>query len=200
MPYSSFTFKKAKKKFGLTEISTTLFSDVVEIQMSDWLKTTLAITLKMPLKSEKSRSEGIVAPILFELKEHNSDKITLFSGENLDVDNQMGLNGECDFILTKNPKSTTIDAPIFCLVEAKQNIIEKNLGQCVAQMVGAFQFNQTEETPIENIFGAVTTGEIWQFLKLNNNTIYTDINRYFIDNPSKLLGILQSIVDFYQPS
>lgn len=196
MPYSNFTFRQVKKAFGLTEKNIVLFKDVTEIPISDWLKKTLSISSKLPLRSEKARSEGIVAPILFELKERNEDKIALFSGENLDVDDKKGLNGECDFILTKSPFSTTVEAPIFCLVEAKQNIVEKNLGQGVAQMVGAREFNKTEETGVEIIFGAVTTGELWQFLKLDNNTIYTDINKYYIENPDKLIGVLQSIVDF----
>jgi len=197
MSYSQFTFKTVKRQFDLTEINTRLFTEVIEIPISDWLTTTLAMTEKMPLKSEKARSEGIVAPLLFELKQCNMNKITLFSGEELDVDSQKGLNGECDFILTQTPQSTTVDTPIFCLVEAKQNIIEKNLGQCTAQMLGARELNQIEEHPIETIFGAVTTGEIWRFLKLEENIIYTDTSRYFIENPNKILGVLQSIVDFY---
>ncbi len=197
MPYSSFTFRKAKKDFSLTEMNIQLFKDVPEIPVSEWLKQTLAITAKIPLKSEKARSEGIVAPILFELKERNEDKITLLSGENLDVDPQRGLNGECDFILTKTPYSTTLESPVFCLVEAKQHIVENSLGQAVAQMAGAREFNKMEGTAIETIFGAVTSGEVWQFLKLHENTIYTDRQKYFIENPDKLSGILQSIVEFY---
>ena len=105
MSYSQFTFKTVKKQFDLTEINTRLFTEVIEIPISDWLTTTLAMTEKMPLKSEKARSEGIVAPILFELKQCNMNKITLFSGEELDADSQKGLNGECDFILTQNSQT-----------------------------------------------------------------------------------------------
>jgi hypothetical protein len=197
MSYSQFTFKGVKKQFSLTEIKQPLFPNIEEIPISDWLKKTLAITMTLSLNSEKARSEGIVAPFLFELQACNPDKIMLFSGEALDIDSQQGLNGECDFILSQNPHSTTIDAPIFCIVEAKQHIIEKNLGQCVAQMIGAREFNQIENTPINILFGAVTTGEIWQFLKLEDKTIYTDINRYYIENTNKIMGILQSIVNFY---
>ncbi|HHC24682.1 MAG TPA: hypothetical protein ENK58_04600 [Desulfobacterales bacterium] len=168
-----------------------------EVPISDWLRKTLAITSKIPLKSEKARSEGMIAPILFELKERNEDKITLLSGEYLDIDPQQGLNGECDFILTKTPYSTTLESPVFCVVEAKQHILENSLGQGVAQMVGAREFNRVEGTAVETIFGAVTSGEVWQFLKLSDSTIYTDRQRYFIENPARLSGILQSIVDFY---
>ncbi len=197
MPYSKFTFREVKRDFSLTEMNVELFRDVPEIPISDWLAKTLAITAKIPLKSEKARSEGIVAPILFELRERNEDKIALLSGEYLDVDPHRGLNGECDFILTKTPYSTTLESPVFCLVEAKQHILENNLGQGVAQMIGAREFNKAEGSDLETIFGAVTSGETWQFLRLDDNTIYTDRQRYFIENPAKLLGILQSVVDFY---
>lgn len=198
MPYSAFTFRQVKKDFGLAEMNIDLFKDTAEIPISDWLRKTLTITAKLPLKSEKARSEGIVAPILFELKERNEDRITLLSGENLDIDPQRGLNGECDFILTRIPHSTTLESPVFCLTEAKQHIVENNLGQCAAQMIGAREFNRAEGTPIETIYGVVTSGEVWQFLKLHDHIIYTDRHRYFIEHPDKILGILQHIVDCYE--
>ena len=129
--------------------------------------------------------------------EKNQRAFTIFSGETLDVDADKGLNGECDFIISKAMKTYTIQAPIFALVEAKQNIVENNMGQCAAQMVGARIFNQSENQPIETIFGCVTNGEVWQFLKLENETILIDAKKYFLDNLERILGILQAIIDFY---
>jgi hypothetical protein len=107
------------------------------------------------------------------------------------------LNGECDFIISKAIKTYIIQAPIFALVEAKQNIVENNMGQCAAQMMGARIFNQSENQPIETIFGCVTNGEVWQFLKLENQTILIDAKKYFLDNIPQILGVLQAIIDFY---
>ncbi|MGB0930934.1 MAG: hypothetical protein ACPGVB_09170 [Chitinophagales bacterium] len=195
MGYTKYTFRKVKKHFKLTEHKMPLFSDVSPISISDWLKQTLSISTTLTLNSEKARSEGIIAPFLFELKNRNPDKVALFSGENLDVNALEDLNGEVDFILTKTPNSTTIDAPIFCLMEAKQHIIESSLGQCVAQMIAAQIFNKTEKQELPTIYGCVTSGEVWQFLKLSEKTIYTDQNRYYLDKPKQILGILQHIVD-----
>ena len=197
MGYTKYTFKKAKKHFGLTEDKEILFDNFKEIPISDWLKQTLEISQELTLNTEKARSEGIISPFLFELKKRNRDKITVFSGENLDVDSSEDLNGEVDFILTTTPDSTTIDAPIFCLMEAKQHIIENSLGQCVAQMVAAQRFNKDEAREIDAVYGCVTSGEVWQFLKLSDKMIYTDLNRYYLDNPNKILGVLQHIVDFF---
>ena len=67
------------------------------------------------------------------------------------------------------------------------------IGQCIAQMVGASLFNR--EAGYEHpIFGCVTTGETWQFLKLDGNTIFFDQNRYYLNEVDVILGILESIV------
>jgi hypothetical protein len=67
------------------------------------------------------------------------------------------------------------------IVEAKKNDLEAGLGQCVAQMVGARLVNQREGSGVETIFGCVTTGEAWQFLKLEHDVISIDSERYYID-------------------
>jgi len=88
-----------------------------------------------------------------------------------------------------------LQAPIFCLVEAKKNDIKEELGQCVAQMLGATLFNQNEGLEYPVVYGCVTTGEIWQFLKLKDKTFYLDSQHYYINELAKLIGILQAILD-----
>ena len=66
-----------------------------------------------------------------------------------------------------------------------------------SQMIGAKIFNQNKGNDIEIIFGCVTTGEAWQFLKLDHDTILLERNRYYLDNVGQILGMLQNIVDFY---
>jgi hypothetical protein len=56
-------------------------------------------------------------------------------------------------------------------------------------------FNQNENNQCMAIFGCVTTGEIWQFLKLTDKTYYIDNRHYYISEPGKLIGILQTIID-----
>ncbi len=197
MPYSHFTLKSVEKKFNLQETVHNLFPTVEKLDPSAWLQQALEKGSHLALKTEKARSEMIIAPILLEMLDRNHHAITLFSGETLDVDNTQELNGECDFIFSKSGPTYTIQAPIFALVEAKQHIIESSLGQCVAQMVGARLFNQMENQPLETIFGGVSSGEVWQFLKLEQQTIVIDDRRYFLDNLELLLGVLQKIIDVY---
>lgn len=43
-------------------------------------------------------------------------------------------------------------------------------------------------TPLKN--GAVTTGTDWKFLKLTDKTVFIDKRDYFINEVSRILGIL----------
>jgi hypothetical protein len=58
-------------------------------------------------------------------------------------------------------------------------------------MVAAQVFNRREEQGIDTIYGVVTTGEIWKFLKLREDTVSIDLTDYYIlPNLEKILGIL----------
>ncbi|NJO17410.1 MAG: hypothetical protein HC877_17205 [Thioploca sp.] len=199
MSYSNFTLAQVKKDFGLEEQRENLFPHLESIPLSDWFKEVLDIGLELALSSssEKARSEFIVVPILVELEKLHRKSFAIYSGERLDIDESKGLTGECDFILAKGPLKHTIQSPIVALVEAKKNDITAGLGQCVAQLIGAQIFNEQEGNEIKTIFGCVTTGEDWQFLKLEQNVITIDAKRYYIDSVEKILGIFQEIIRFY---
>ncbi|MEO0541215.1 MAG: hypothetical protein AAFZ80_10170 [Cyanobacteria bacterium P01_A01_bin.105] len=186
-----------KKTFELTEQSLELFPQLSPVVPSDWLQETLRYSLKLALSSssEKARSEFIIAPILIELERRNGEQLSIYSGENLDVDSEKGLKGECDFIVARGPVALTMQAPIVSLVEAKKSDIKGGLGQCIAQMLGAQRFNQLEGNQIPVIYGCVTTGEDWQFLALQNTTVSVDSQRYYINELEKILGVLQQVVD-----
>jgi hypothetical protein len=195
MAYSKFTLEEIEQAFELQETTQDLFLSVPSFAPTQWLTDTLTKAKLMPAKSEKARSELLIMPILLTIAEKNEDKITIFSGESLDVDAERGLNGECDFILSKSPKSFSLKAPIFGLVEAKQNIIENSMGQCIAQMIGAKLFNDRKGNIIPAIYGCVSNGDVWQFLKLEQSLITIDNQKYYLDNLEDLLGVLQFIVD-----
>ena len=67
-------------------------------------------------------------------------------------------------------------------------------------MVGARLFNQQEGNGIDIIFGCVTTGEDWQFLKLERDDVLIDSERSYIDRVDKILGMFQAIMACYTPS
>ena len=199
MAYSDFSLQDVVTEFDLVEDRTKLFDNVETLEMSEWLKEAFETGLDLGLfsSSEKARSEFIAAPILLELVRRNRGCLAVHSGKRFDVLPERGLNGECDFILSKGKISYTLRTPIFAMVEAKKNDIDVGVGQCAAQMVGAKIYNESKENGTDTIFGCSTTGEAWQFLKLENGTIFLDDNRYYLDNVGQILGMLQNIIDFY---
>jgi hypothetical protein len=110
------------------------------------------------------------------------------------VDPGRGLNGVCDFIITKSSRQFILSSPLIAIVEAKNDNLRSGLGQCIAAMFASQLFNQQSSTPIESLFGVVTTGSAWKFLRLQQAVITLDVKEYYIDNAGKILGILTHIV------
>ncbi len=195
--YSQFTYEDLEAiniDFGLKNIA---FSGN-RVEPSEFLKKTLETNLRLPLGSETAKSQFITAPILSEILVKNNFEFTFFAGYSFDVDKTKGLKGICDYILTKKPDSPMVDAPIFLLVEAKKDDIEDGIAQCAAEMVAAQIFNERRNNNTTIIFGAVTSGLEWLFLKLEGNFVSIDKKRYYLNDLSELLGVLQDVVDFYK--
>ncbi|GAB4297129.1 MAG: hypothetical protein Fur0025_35030 [Oscillatoriaceae cyanobacterium] len=195
MAYSDFTLTKVKQEFNLTTFEKVdIFADAPEIECSQWLKETLAYYLPITRGSnnEKARSEMIVTPILVELRKGLNEKISLFSGVDFTVDESKGLNGICDFLLSKSTEMLAINAPVITIVEAKKENLNSGLGQCIAEMVAARIFNEKSGNDIRDISGVVTSGTNWQFLKLEGQVVKLDLTEYFLSDLNKILGILAS--------
>lgn len=158
LTYGNFSLKEVRKRFELSEERKILFSVIIEQNPSNWLIQTLKFNEDAALISEKERSELLFSPILTERRQRNNKIFSVYSGAHLDADISFGLNGDCDFILTKSPQLISVETPIFCLVEAKKDDIINTFGQCVAQMLGVRIYNQKDGNTIETIYGCVTTG------------------------------------------
>ncbi|MEI2579633.1 hypothetical protein [Scytonema sp. PRP1] len=197
MAYSDFTLSKFKKVFNIRiDEEADLFANVEPIEVSEKLTSSLEETteLALAINTEKARSEMIITPILLEVRRKANYQISLFSGTDFNVDAEKGLNGYCDFVISHSKEQLTINAPVVIIVEAKNENIKNGLGQCAAAMLAAQLFNQQEGNEIKTIYGAVTTGDIWKFLKLEDTDIFIDLNNYYIKEINKILGILyQSI-------
>jgi len=79
------------------------------------------------------------------------------------------------------------------------NDIEAGLGQCIAQMVAARDFNKREQAAIREVHGCVTRGEAWQFLRLEGSVVTIDRVRIYINNVGAILGVFEAIVARSQP-
>lgn len=195
MAYGDFSAVELMKKFGVTFKASNLFADVKPIAATDWLKLALQKATNLGFGSEKSRSERLVTPILLELNALNNHNFSIYSGVNLDVDDKLGLKGECDFIFSFSRIQDFVMSPIFCITEAKKQDLEQGTIQVSAQLIGAKKLNELENNNIDVLYGCSTTGVEWRFLKYYNNEITIDETRFLIRDLDKLLGVLQFIVD-----
>lgn len=197
MAYSDFSLAKVSKTFELKILdAVNMFSAIPELESSNFLVETLLYTVPLAISSntEKARSEMIIAPILIELRKQLNSEISFFSGIDFTIDPEKGLNGNCDFLISRSPELLILTAPVIIIVEAKKENINGGLGQCVAEMLGARIFNEREGNDIPTIFGAVTSGTNWRFLKLKDQVIEIDLTEYYLRDVNKILGILANSI------
>jgi hypothetical protein len=197
MAFSDFTLESASRLLGVISRAADLFPDLQPATAPPWLLEDIARGgqgIQLSLLSEKSRSEFIVAPILLAARELSGNRFAIYSGQRFDVDAERGLVGECDFILAASDPVLPLQSPIATVVEAKKNDIEGGLGQCIAQMVAADQFNRDSGRSGAPVFGCVTTGEAWQFARLAGSESLLERRRYYIDAIGLILAALLGIV------
>ena len=196
MGYSNFKkIRQVTKKFGLKAQLSPLFFDITLHQPSDWLVKSLEIAYKAPATTEKAKSERLVSPILMEIVQDFEHHITLFSGEEMNINANDDLAGPCDFFFGLYPLSPYIETPIISVVEAKDEDVEWGVAQCAAQLYAAHLMNIQEEKDVPTLYGCATYGVEWQFLKFENN-MFT-INPKPITDITQILGIWHWIITFF---
>jgi hypothetical protein len=195
MAYADFTLEAVEASFGLTAQPGAVFPPLGPLPVPAWLQELLDRGRQVAaLVSEKARSEFLVTPILLAAREFAPGPLAIYSGQRLDVDPEHGLVGECDYILALTPPLPRLRAPLVTILEAKKGDVEAGLGQCAAQMVGVQRFNERAGEAPHPVYGCVTTGEVWQFLRLEGTSLLIDPQRLFIDNVGGLLAALQAIL------
>jgi len=192
MAYNEFSLDLLKQRFGLQiDEGIDIFSDVPAVSVSDLLSETIreGVPLALAISTEKARSELIITPILLEVRRQFGQRISFFSGVEFTVDPERGLKGTCDYLLSLSTEQLTIEAPVVAIVEAKNENIKQGISQCIAELVAAQLFNRQRNNPIETIYGVVTTGSNWKFLRLT-----VDLTEYYIREVEKIVGILVQMI------
>ena len=142
-------------------------------------------------KSEKAISEALIAPVLYALSQANADRISVFSGEPLYTTD---LGGVCDFIIAARPHAYLPDPPIVILVEAKKLDLLNGIPQCIAEMHTAQRLNQ-QAGRSGAVFGCVTIGTEWLFIRLENDRAHTHPTVYFSSQLPQVLAVFQWMID-----
>jgi hypothetical protein len=223
MAYSDFTLNSAAEILGVEVIDRSFLPAIEPVPFNKVLLHYLkrGQALAVGAGSEKARSEFIIAPILLELDEILQGHISIFSGQELTVDKALGLNGICDFIISRSPVKVKLSSPVVAIVEAKKGVMQDSWGQpatqdseeaseqsvavCIAEMVAAQRFNRHRQEPDTPIYGIVTTGNLWQFLVLEDRQVSIDNQEYPLEPVERILGILHWMLknpgfDSAQPS
>ena len=194
MSSSDFDLETICEGFSLTLVEDQdLFAQTAAVVPRDLLRANLneGAPLAMRVNTEKARSEFIIAPILAEVLRQCRHQVSLFSGIPFDVDKERGLTGTCDFLLARSPIQSFLSHPVVAIVEAKREDIMADLGPCAAAMVRAQVFNASKGEPQPDaVYGAVTTGSNWRFVKLEGTTLTVDLPEYYLEQVEKILGIL----------
>jgi hypothetical protein len=95
--------------------------------------------------------------------------------------------GLVDFLFAREAPGKTIIRPVLCIAEAKRADIDTHAyGQCIATMVAAQRYNGAAGP----IYGCVTTGSDWQFLRLQDQLVEIDPTLYYEKELPTILGIL----------
>ncbi len=192
MSYSRLKLADVKEKYGVDrQLNVGLFKDIEERQVSDLLKQTIVANRELAgnIGTEKARSELLIMPVFVELYRQAENRISLFSGVELNVDKERDLNGEVDFLFSRHFQTSIVSAPIVMVAEAKRDDFDKGAAQCMAEMIAAKIFNERKGKP-EEVFGVITNGTIWQFAKFRNEEIIEVSGDFLLENIEKIIGIL----------
>lgn len=197
MAYDQFTLARVQAAFNVTvQTQTNLFASFPSAPVDPFLRTLLQRQepLAMAVNTEKVRSELLIAPILTEVWRLGNDRVAMFSGTRFDVDEAAELVGVCDFILGRPPQLHYVTAPVMMIVEAKNENIAGGLGPCAAAMFAGQRFNRRRNPDIAVMYGAVTNGGEWKFLRLTDRLLEVDLTDYRINQPERILGILLHVI------
>ncbi|MFO0825241.1 MAG: hypothetical protein U0792_19330 [Gemmataceae bacterium] len=197
MAFGDFKYPAVVGSLGLTERTLpNLFADVPLVQPSALLLNCLGINIPLATgaHSESARITWLVGPVLSDLWARYDGRLSVNPGVEFEADPAAKLTGYCDFIVSRGPQRPVIGPPVLLIFEAKRDSIPDGLGQCIAGMVGAQRYNQRNNTPVDPVYGCVTTGSLWKFLRLSGTVLTNDLTEHALTQADRLLGILTHIV------
>jgi hypothetical protein len=197
MAYPDFSLETLLEQFSLqTDEQGDYFAATQPATISERLQQHLRdyVPRAIAMGTEKARSEFVIVPVLVEVIEQATQAVSIFSGVEFNPDPERGLRGVCDFLLSLSPEQLTVKAPVVAVVEAKNENLKLGINPCIAEMVAAQVFNRAKNNAIETVFGVVTTGTAWLFLRLKAHTVYLDRTEYHISQPGKIVGILLAML------
>jgi hypothetical protein len=139
---------------------------------------------RLSLTSEMARREFLIAPVLTDVLHYT--QATLNIEYPVNVSNQ--LKGYLDYLL-QNQQT-------FLVIEAKNEDLERGFVQLAIELIALDQWIESDQ-PI--LYGAISTGNIWQFGRFDRQTraITQDLDLYRV--PADLNDLLRILVNILEP-
>lgn len=136
---------------------------------------------RVRLSSETARREALVSPILFNVAELSDSQLRIEYV--LTVNDQ--LKGRLDYLI-KGKQNLLV-------IEAKNDDITRGFTQLAVELIA---FSRQEST-YATLYGAVTTGDVWVFgrLDVRTQTVIQDLSRYRVpEDVQEVMEILTGIL------
>lgn len=195
MTFHDFVFPEVGERFGLTMRDGDLFPNSPRVTPTQGFAESLrdGYGLAQANCTEKAKSELVIAPILLELWRMTDRRFKLFSGAQWAVDPMQGLHGCCDFLMTHGPSQFFVTTPFAVIAAAKDDLYANGFGSCIAAMYAATLVATKDDQRPSPIYGAVTHGRGWKFLRIDRKVVTIDVTEYGIVDLSHLFGVLDLI-------
>lgn len=198
MAYSEFTLSILREAFDIREKDVVLFNKkaLAPMKPSIALLDDLANAAYMALGTEKARAAHLMVPVFKEFIKNQKYRCQYYMGYHFDIDKTRGLSGYCDFLFSPE-RAHDIQSVVFCVVEAKGRNLGESIAEAGAEMFAAQVFNTQRNNPTPIVYGCVTDGVAWQFLKLENNVLFKDVETYYADEMTvgHLLRVIENIMN-----
>jgi len=198
MAFRDFTLEDVGRKLGITTALAVLFPNLQPVPPPAWLLDGFSRHTILSRATEQARRESIIAPVLSAARFVSGDKLAIFSAPTFNVDISRGLNGECDYLVAVSPPVRPVRSPLVAVVEAKKADIDLGLGQCIAEMVAAREFNRDASEPDTPVYGCVTNGDQWQWMKLDGVRALIDPYQQQLGEVGLILAAFLAVLAEYE--
>lgn len=166
------------------------FFDIHEIPIADTFREELRFAIWHRGRDDKEAftSEFIVVPCLRETWKRHSG-VNLFSHVAISAESVTVIP---DYLVTAQAPTgyKTVYKPLLLTIEAKDERFEQGWEQALQQAIVCQQINQQPEIPV---FAIVTTGDLWEFGKLDGRVFYKHPFPVSIQHPDEVLGVLDTL-------
>jgi hypothetical protein len=165
--------------------------NIAQIEIEPYLEKQIDHSLLSYKRNETFADKFLIAPVLNNIWLKHP-KLNLWTEKFIKADEK--LQGRPDYLVSPLDRKQyeVLSLPIIILVEAKQDNFTLGWGQCLAEMLACQKLNKSEDIII---YGIVSTGQSWEFGKLEKDIFINDSNSYSISNLPQTLNIVNYIFE-----